>query len=88
MVLMTLLTLAAAALGVDADFDGGDADFEGDSAAEPAQQSHASNHSSGGEVTFGAEEKPASELIIAANGQGYETPSEYVSGSNPWDPKK
>ena len=28
MVLTTLLTLAAAALGVDADFDGGDSDFD------------------------------------------------------------
>lgn len=88
MVLMTILTLAAAALGVDADFDGGDADFDSDAGGGETSASHASNHSSGGEVTFGAEEKPASELIIAANGQGFETPSEYVSGSNPWEPKK
>lgn len=80
----TLLTLVAAALGVDADFDGADADF--DTGAD-AGNTPPSNHSSSGELTFGAEEKPASELIIAANGQGFETPSEYVSGSNPWEPK-
>ena len=94
MVWTTLLTLAAVALGVDADLDGGDADFDSDAggneasaATEPAPASHTSNHSSDGNITFGAEEKPASELIIAANGQGFETPSEYVTGSNPWEPK-
>jgi hypothetical protein len=85
--LMTLLTLAAAALGVDVDLDGGDADFDADAGASDSP-APTSNHAAGGDLTFGAEEKPASELIIAANGQGYESPSEYVSGANPWDPKK
>lgn len=38
------------------------------------------------DVQFGAAEKSADELIIAADGTGYPTPSDFVHGTDPYEP--